>query len=65
MTPTQRIPGHRSLHSPGPTRVPDEVLHAMSRQPMDLADSRVDQSIAACEAGLKRLLQTSSAKVFM
>ena len=65
MTPTQRIPGHRSLHSPGPTRVPDEVLHAMSRQPMDLADPRVDQGIAACEAGLKRLLQTSSAKVFM
>ena len=65
MTPTQRIPGHRSLHSPGPTRVPDEVLHAMSRQPMDLADPRVDQTIAACEAGLKRLLQTTDAKVFM
>ena len=65
MNPTPRIPGHRSLHSPGPTRVPDEVLHAMSRQPMDLADPRVDQVIAACEAGLKRLLQTTSAKVFM
>ena len=65
MTPTPRIPGHRSLHSPGPTRVPDEVLHAMSRQPMDLADPRVDQAIAACEVGLKRLLQTTSAKVFM
>ena len=37
----------------------------MSRQPMDLADPRVDQSIAACEAGLKRLLQTTNAKVFM
>jgi alanine-glyoxylate transaminase/serine-glyoxylate transaminase/serine-pyruvate transaminase len=59
-----RIPGHRFLHSPGPTRVPDEVLHAMSRQPMDLADPRVDRCIAACEAGLKRLLGTE-ADVFL
>jgi len=58
MNPTPRIPGHRFLHSPGPSRVPDEVLHAMSRQPMDLADPRVDQTIAACEAGLKRLMHT-------
>ena len=58
MSTTPRIPGHRFLHSPGPSRVPDEVLHAMSRQPMDLADPRVDACIAACEAGLKRLLHT-------
>ena len=64
MNPSVRIPGHRFLHSPGPSRVPDEVLHAMSRQPMDLADPRVDATIAACEAGLKRLLHTES-DVFM
>jgi alanine-glyoxylate transaminase/serine-glyoxylate transaminase/serine-pyruvate transaminase len=58
MTHPARLPGHRFLHSPGPSRVPDEVLHAMSRQPMDLADPRVDACIAACEAGLKRLLHT-------
>ena len=58
MNPIARLPGHRFLHSPGPSRVPDEVLHAMSRQPMDLADPRVDATIAACEAGLKRLLHT-------
>ena len=58
MTHATRLPGHRFLHSPGPSRVPDEVLHAMSRQPMDLADPRVDANIAACEAGLKRLLHT-------
>ena len=46
-----RIPGYRFLHSPGPTRVPDEVLHAMSRQPMDLGDPRVSQMIEACENG--------------
>ena len=60
-----RIPGRRSLHSPGPTPLPDAVLHAMSAQPMDLADPRVDANIAACEQGLKRLLHTSASDVFM
>ena len=58
---TARIPGQRALHSPGPTRLPDEVLHAMSRQPVDLADPRLDPTIAACEDGLKRLLHTQQA----
>ena len=65
MTDSPRLPGHQFLHSPGPTRVPDEVLNAMSRQPMDLADPRLDRCIAACEAGLKRLLQTEASDVFM
>lgn len=60
-----RIPGRRFLHSPGPTPVPDEVLWAMCRQPMDLADPRVDSTIAACEAGLKRLLGTEQGDVFL
>jgi alanine-glyoxylate transaminase/serine-glyoxylate transaminase/serine-pyruvate transaminase len=64
MEPTMRIPGRRFLHSPGPTPVPEEVLDAMRRQPMDLADPRVDATIAACERGLKRLLQTRSSDVF-
>lgn len=64
MTEAQRIPGRRLLHSPGPSPVPDEVLHAMSRQPMDLADPRVSATIAACEQGLQRLLGTESAEVF-
>jgi alanine-glyoxylate transaminase / serine-glyoxylate transaminase / serine-pyruvate transaminase len=66
-TPTTtwpRIPGQRFLHAPGPTRVPDEVLQAMLRQPMDLADPRVAVLITDCEAGLKRLLHTSAADVF-
>ena len=37
----------------------------MRRQPMDLADPRVDATIAACERGLKTLLQTSRADVFL
>lgn len=66
MTPLPaRIPGRRFLHSPGPTPLPDAVLHAMSAQPMDLADPRVDANIAACEAGLKRLLHTRDADVFL
>jgi len=38
---TARIPGMRLLHSPGPTRIPDEVVNAMARQPVDLADARL------------------------
>ncbi len=63
--PTPRIPGRRLLHSPGPTPLPDAVLHAMSAQPMDLADPRVDANIAACEEGMRRLLQTQDANVFL
>jgi alanine-glyoxylate transaminase/serine-glyoxylate transaminase/serine-pyruvate transaminase len=61
---TPRIPGRRLLHSPGPTPLPDEVLHALMRQPMDMGDPRVDETIAACEAGLKAVLQTEEADVF-
>ena len=60
-----RIPGHRLLHSPGPTHVPDEVLGAMHRQPMDLADPRVDATIEACEQGLRWLAGAPDAAVFM
>ena len=65
MTAPIRIPGRRLLHSPGPTPLPDEVLHALMRQPMDMGDPRVDETIAACEQGLKRLLQTDAADVFL
>ncbi len=64
MSTRPRIPGLRLLHSPGPTRVPDEVIAAMSRQPTDLADPRVGPLIAACESGMKALLQTERAEVF-
>ena len=60
-----RIPGNRSLHSPGPTHVPAEVLSAMHRQPLDHGDPRLGETIDAIEVGLKRLLQTNQAEVFM
>ena len=65
MSTPPRIPGRRLLHSPGPTPLPDEVLHALMRQPMDMGDPRVDETIAACEQGLKQLLQTRDADVFL
>ena len=58
-----RIPGFRLLHSPGPTRVPDEVVNAMARQPTDLADARLPPLIDACESGMKALLQSERAEV--
>ncbi len=60
-----RTPGHQLLHSPGPTHVPAEVMHAISRQPMDMADPRLDACIAACEDGLRRLLHTEAADIFL
>jgi alanine-glyoxylate transaminase/serine-glyoxylate transaminase/serine-pyruvate transaminase len=60
-----RIPGDRFLHAPGPTHIPAEVLSAMQRQPMDHGDPRLDQLIAVCETGLRRVLQTANADVFM
>ena len=60
-----RIPGRRLLISPGPTPIPDEVLHACSQQPLDHGDPRLDELIAACESGLRRVLGTASAEVFM
>jgi len=59
-----RIPGRRLLHSPGPSPVPDEVLHAMSCQPMDMGDPRIDATIAACTRGLRALLATRAADIF-
>ena len=60
-----RIPGRRLLHSPGPTPLPDEVLHALMRQPMDMGDPRLDATIAACEQGLRDVLRTCLADVFL
>jgi len=55
---TPRLPGIRFVHSPGPTHVPDEVMHAMQRPMTDLADPRVGALIAACEKGMKELLDS-------
>ncbi len=59
------FPGVRSLHSPGPSHVPKAVQDAMTNQPMDMGDPRVDGFIAACERGLRGLLNTQSADIFL
>ena len=65
MTSNTRIPGRGFLHSPGPTHLPDEVLDAMHRQPLDLIDPRLTATISACEVGLQRLLGTTVGEIFM
>ena len=60
-----RIPGDRLLHSPGPTHIPAEVLSAMHRQPMDHGDPRLEALVAVCEAGLRRVLQTETADIYL
>ncbi len=37
----------------------------MSRQPMDMADERLDQVLALCEQGLRRLLHSACGDVFI
>jgi len=60
-----RIPGARLLHAPGPTHIPAEVLNAMHQQPMDHGDPRLDAIIGNCESGIRRLLKTTAAELFM
>lgn len=63
--PAAHIPGDRFLHAPGPTHIPGEVLNAMHRQPLDHGDPRLDVVIANVESGLRGLLKTSAAEVFL
>lgn len=63
--PPAHFPGLRFLHSPGPTHVPKAVMDAMSEQPMDMADERLDPLIADCEDGLRLIAKSESAHVFI
>ena len=59
------FPGIRLLHSPGPSNVPKAVLDALTRQPIDMGDPRVDACVDACERGLQGLLNTANADIFL
>ncbi len=59
-----RIPGRRLLQSPGPTPIPEAVMQALTSPCMDMGDPRVDETIAACETGLKPVLGTRDGDVF-
>ncbi|MCD8504993.1 MAG: aminotransferase class V-fold PLP-dependent enzyme [Burkholderiaceae bacterium] len=63
--PLSYFPGLRFLHSPGPTHVPKAVMDAMSEQPMDMADERLDPLIADCEEGLRSIMKSDDAEVFI
>jgi alanine-glyoxylate transaminase / serine-glyoxylate transaminase / serine-pyruvate transaminase len=50
--------GHEFLHSPGPTHIPDRVLNAMRRQPLDLVDARLRETARTCFEDLKGVFRT-------
>lgn len=52
-------PGRQFLHTPGPTAIPDRVLNAMHRQPLDLSDPRLATIIQSCLDDLKTVFATS------
>jgi alanine-glyoxylate transaminase/serine-glyoxylate transaminase/serine-pyruvate transaminase len=56
--------GHEFLHSPGPTHIPDRVLAAMHRQPLDLVDRRLKEIAHSCFADLADVFRTSG-RVFI
>src|SRR3712207_1691427 len=51
--------GHEFLHSPGPTHIPDRVLNAMHRQPLDLVDARLKGIAKSCFEDLRDVFRTS------
>ena len=57
--------GLRLLHAPGPTHVPKAVMDAMSEQPLDMADPRLTRLVEQCEQGLRSLLRSAKAEVFL
>ena len=50
--------GREFLHAPGPTHIPDRVLSAMHRQPLDLVDSRLKEIARTCFADLRTIFRT-------
>ncbi|MDB5512113.1 MAG: aminotransferase [Enterovirga sp.] len=53
------MPGREFLHSPGPTHIPDRVLAAMHRQPLDLVDGRLKEVARSCFEDLKEVFRTA------
>jgi alanine-glyoxylate transaminase/serine-glyoxylate transaminase/serine-pyruvate transaminase len=51
--------GYEFLHSPGPTHIPDRVLNAMRRQPLDLVDARLKETARSCFEDLRQVFRTA------
>lgn len=50
--------GREFLQSPGPTHIPERVLNAMSRQPLELGDARLRDISDSCFADLAEVFRT-------
>ncbi len=59
------FPGIRFLHAPGPTHIPKAVMDAVSCQPLDMAEPRLNEVIRSCEQGLKQVIGTKDSDVFL
>jgi alanine-glyoxylate transaminase/serine-glyoxylate transaminase/serine-pyruvate transaminase len=58
-TPRARTPrGRLFFANPGPTNIPDSVLHAVAHHTVDFNDAAFCEIYDACVAGLKRVLKT-------
>lgn len=55
--------GLNFLHTPGPTYLPEPVLNAMNRQPLDFGDERIAELVAGLQPDLQALFR-SKAQVF-
>jgi len=56
--------GRPFLHTPGPTPIPDVVLNAMHRQPLDLSDPELIALTESCFADLRKVFRTQG-QMFM
>ena len=52
-------PGRQFLHTPGPSAIPDRVLNAMHRQPLDLSDPQLAEIVQSCLDDLKEVFATA------
>lgn len=52
--------GSNFLHTPGPTYLPEQVMNAMNRQPLDFGDERIAELVQSIEPDLKTLFQTTA-----
>jgi alanine-glyoxylate transaminase/serine-glyoxylate transaminase/serine-pyruvate transaminase len=51
--------GREFLHTPGPTHIPQQILNAMNRQPLDLVDGRLKQLAKSCFEDMKEVFRTA------
>lgn len=57
--------GRRVLATPGPTTLPDEVLGAMHRQPIDLYGPEMERISVSCLEDLKPIFGTRAASTYV